>query len=111
MEKLNKKNKAKNTVRLVNTNFTERDLYITLTYWGKAPTLERAKKDMRNFLDKIKRWWKKNMKGKEFKYLYVIDYVDDPDKTKRTRIHHHLIMSGMDMDLVRSKWTLGRKRV
>ncbi len=37
MEKLNKKNKAKNTVRLVNTNFTERDLYITLTYWGKAP--------------------------------------------------------------------------
>lgn len=111
IKKLNKNNKAKNTARLVNTNFTEEDLYITLSYKGKAPTLERAKKDMRNFLDKIKRWWKKNMKGKEFKYLYVIDYVDDPDKTKRTRIHHHLIMSGMDMDVVRSKWTLGRKTV
>lgn len=111
MKKLNKKNKAKEMTRLVNTNFTEEDLYITLSYKGKAPKIERAKKDMRNFLDRIKTWWKKNMPGKEFKYIFVIDYVDDPDKTKRTRIHHHLIMSGMDMDVVRSKWTLGRKTV
>lgn len=111
MKKHNKINKAKETTRLVNTNFTEEDLYITLSYKGKPPTLERAKKDMRNFLDRIKRWWKKNMPEKEFKYLFVIDYVDDPDKTKRTRIHHHLIMSGMDMDVVRNNWTLGRKSV
>lgn len=111
MKKLNKKNKAKETTRLVNTNFTEKDLYVTLTYSGKLPTLERAKKDMRNFLDRIKRWWKKNKPGQEFKYIFVIDYVDDPDKTKRKRIHHHLIMSGMDMDVVRENWKLGRRSV
>lgn len=111
MKKLNINNKVKEMTRLMNTNFTEEDLYITLTYKGKAPTLDRAKKDMRNFLDRIRTWWKKNMKDKEFKYIFVIDYVDDPDKTKRTRIHHHLVMSGMDMDIVRKNWTLGRKTV
>ena len=92
-------------------NFTEEDLYITLTYAGKAPTVDRAKKDMRNFLDRIRTWRKKNKPKEEFKYIYVIDYVDDPDKTKRTRIHHHLVMSGMDMDVVRKNWKLGRKTV
>lgn len=111
MKKLNTNNKAKEMTRLMNTNFTEEDLYITLTYKGKPPTLDRAKKDMRNFLDRIRTWWKKNMPGKDFKYISVIDYVDDPDKTKRTRIHHHLVMSGMDMDVVRNNWTLGRKTV
>ena len=111
MKKLNKKNKAKETTRLVNTNFTEKDLYVTLTYSGKLPTLERAKKDMRNFLDRIRRWWKKNKPWQEFKYIFVIDYVDDPDKTKRRRIHHHLIMSGMDMDVVRENWKFGRRTV
>lgn len=111
MKKLNTNNKAKEITRLMNTNFTEEDLYITLTYKGKAPTLDRAKKDMRNFLKRIRTWWKKNMQGKDFKYIFVIDYVDDPDKTKRTRIHHHLVMSGMDMDVVRNNWTLGRKTV
>ncbi|MBS6504440.1 MAG: hypothetical protein KH415_23025 [Clostridium sp.] len=111
MKKLNTNNKAKEMTRLMNTNFTEEDLYITLTYKGKPPTLDRAKKDMRNFLDRIRTWWKKNKPKEEFKYIYVIDYVDDPDKTKRTRIHHHLVMSGMDMDVVRKNWKLGRKTV
>lgn len=107
-ENLNRKNKIKNTVRLVNANFKKDDLYITLTY--KKNTLvdeERAKKDIDNYIKKLKRWFKKNKPDEEFKYIHVIDFVDDPKKSKRTRIHHHLIVSEMDRDVAEEKWALG----
>ena len=72
-EKLNKKNKIKNTIRLVNANFKQGDLYITLTY--KKATLvneDRAKKDIDNYIKKLKRWFKKNRPNEEFKYIHVI---------------------------------------
>lgn len=106
-ENLNKKNKIKEVIRLVNTNFNNGDLYITLTYRGKSPDKERAKKDVDNYLDRIRRWWKKNKLKEEFKYIHVIDFEDNPEKSKRTRIHHHLIISGMDRDVAEGKWTLG----
>ena len=107
-EKLNKKNRIKNTIRLVNANFKQGDLYITLTY--KKATLvdeDRAKKDIDNYIKKLKRWFKKNRPNEEFKYIHVIDFVDDPKKSKRTRIHHHLIVSEMDRDVAEEKWGLG----
>ena len=107
-EKLNKKNRIKNTIRLVNANFKQGDLYITLTY--KKATLvneDRAKKDIDNYIKKLKRWFKKNRPNEEFKYIHVIDFVDDPKKSKRTRIHHHLIVSEMDRDVAEEKWDLG----
>lgn len=106
-EKLNKKNKIKEIIRLVNTNFNNGDLYITLSYRGNAPDKERAKKDVDNYLKKIRRWWKKNKPNEEFKYISVIDFVDDLEKSKRTRIHHHLIISAMDRDIAEEKWGLG----
>lgn len=106
-ENLNKKNKIKEVVRMVNTNFKNGDLYITLTYKGKAPDKVRAKMDVDNYIRKIKRWWKKNKPNEEFKYIHVIDFIDDPEKSKRTKIHHHLIISGMDRDIAEEKWGLG----
>ena len=96
-----------NTIRLVNANFKQGDLYITLTY--KKATLvneDRAKKDIDNYIKKLKRWFKKNRPNEEFKYIHVIDFVDDPKKSKRTRIHHHLIVSEMDRDVAEEKWDL-----
>lgn len=106
-ENLNKKNKIKEVVRLVNTNFRNGDLYVTLSYDGKPPDKDKAKKDIDNYIKKIKRWWKTNKPDEEFKYISVIDFVDDPKKSKRTRIHHHLIMSRMDRDIAEKKWGLG----
>lgn len=106
-EGLNKKNKIKWAIRLINTNFKNGDLYITLTHKGKVPSKERAKKDVDNYLDRIRRWWKKNKPDEEFKYIHVIDFEDNPEKSKRTRIHHHLIISGMDRDVAEGKWNLG----
>lgn len=106
-EKLNRKNRIKKAVRMINTNFNEGDLYITLSYEGEVPDKERAKKDVENYLDRIRRWWKKNKPNEEFKYVSVLDFLDDPSKSKRTRIHHHLIISRMDRNIAEEKWGKG----
>ena len=57
---LNNKNRIKNLVRLVNANFCKRDYIVHLTYEdGYLPTEERAKKDMVNYLERVKRRRKK----------------------------------------------------
>lgn len=42
----------------------------------------------------------------DLKYVYVIEYVDDDEleTTKKVRIHHHVIMSGMDRDAAEDIW-------
>jgi hypothetical protein len=109
-EKLNEKNAKKKYVRLVNANFTKNDLLVTLTYKDKyLPTQKQAKKDVVNYLNRIKRYRKK-LGLEELKYLYVLEYVDEPDqhKSKKIRVHHHIIMNQMDRDMAEDIWGKGR---
>lgn len=108
-QNLNRKNSIKNVIRLVNANFHDGDLYITLTYKDNyLPNESRARKDIRNYIAKIKRWRKKNGLKEELKYIYSIGFENDPDNSKKVRIHHHLIMSKMDRDAAEKMWTKGR---
>lgn len=108
-ENLNRKNSVKNTIRLINANFIDGDLYMTLTYKDKhIPDEKRARKDMRNYIAKVKRWRKKRGLKEEFKYIYSIGFENDPSNSKKIRIHHHLIMTKMDRDAAENLWTLGR---
>lgn len=105
---LNDKNAKKQVVRLINANFTKGDLLITLTYEdGYYPTESRAKKDMEAYIKALRRERKKQGLP-PLKYLYVIEYVDEGEETKKVRIHHHIIINQMDRDLAESKWTKGR---
>lgn len=100
---LNDKNSRKQIVRLLNTNFTEKDLHLTLTYKDKfiPKNKESAKKDIDNFIRKIRRYIKKN-KLEELKYISVIEY-------KKTRIHHHIVMNGViSRDILEDMWKKGR---
>ena len=107
-EKINKKNKIKNFIRLVNTNFIENDLFITLTYKDKhLPNEEEARRDITNYLNKVKRYRKKAGLS-DIKYIYAISYENDRIGSKKVRIHHHLIMSKMDRDIAEKLWTKGR---
>lgn len=109
-EKLNEKNAKKKYVRLVNTNFTKNDLLVTLTYKDKyLPTLKQAKKDVVNYLNRIKRY-RKRMGLEELKYVYVLEYVDEAEqhKSKKIRVHHHIIMNVMDRDIAEDIWGKGR---
>ena len=107
---LNDKNSRKYFVRLVNTNFSNKDLVITLTYKDRyLPTQERAKKDMNNYIAKLRRYRKKNNLP-ELKYIYVIEWIDEVDqhKSKKVRMHHHIIINEMDRDIAESFWGKGR---
>lgn len=107
-KRLNDKNTKKKIVRLVNVNFGKYDLMITLTYdENYLPTEAEAKKDIENYIRRIKRRRKKDGLP-ELKYLYVIEYVNDPSVTKKVRVHHHIIINEMDRDVAESLWKKGR---
>jgi hypothetical protein len=58
--KLNAKNSQKRLTRLMNANFTDGDLIMTLTYAdGCYPTPERARKDMTNYIKRVRTYRKK----------------------------------------------------
>ncbi|WP_061313663.1 rolling circle replication-associated protein [Clostridium botulinum] len=110
-KKLNRKNSRKNTVRLINSNFVKGDLYITLTYKnGYLPDEKRARKDMRNYLERIRRWRKRNGIIEPLKYIYSIGFEGNPEHSKKVRIHHHLIINKMDRNAVEDLWGKGRAK-
>lgn len=107
---LNDKNARKKFVRLVNHNFGKDDLLITLTYQDKyLPTEKQAKRDMQNYIRRIKAYLKKHSLP-DLKYIYVIEYVDEEEqhKSKKIRVHHHLIINQMDRNVVEDLWGRGR---
>ena len=107
-KKLNMKNRQKKITRLMNANFRQGDLIVTLTYKdGDLPDLDRARRDMRNYLQAISRYRKKQGMT-ALQYIYVIEFVPEGMESRKVRIHHHLILSKMDRDIAESKWTKGR---
>lgn len=106
---LNDKNAKKHLIRLINTNFTDSDLAVHLTYSdGNYPKSDKeAKRDVVNFLRRVKNYRNKN--GLDpLKYIAVIEYREKEENQRAVRMHHHIIMSGMDRDIVESLWGKGR---
>ena len=95
------KRKVKRLSRIVNANFGEGDLFVTLSY-RKSTTIEKAKKDLFNYLLRLKRY-----RAREglppIKYLYVTE-VGNGGANK----HHHLLLNNMSIDKVTSEWTHGK---
>lgn len=104
---LNARNSAKRVTRLIHENFTPRDLFLTLTYAGRqAPTMDQARRDIVNYIKRVKAWRKKN--GLDaIRYLYVIQFEDEG---REVRVHHHIIMSAMDRDVAEALWGKGRAK-
>ena len=99
---LNDRNAKKKLIRKINANFTEEDLCTTLTYKnGFVPDEEQARRDIRNYLRRVREWRRKNGLP-ELKYVYVIEYGGGDGRRKR--VHHHVIMSGMDRDVAEALW-------
>ena len=87
--------------RLINANFRQGDLFITLTYRSRL-SREEIKKQLRNFLDRLRRWRKK-------KSLPAIKYIVVTE-SESGREHHHLLVNAMDITLkeLTKLWGLGR---
>lgn len=103
-KKLNEKNSARKLIRLINTNFTEKDIRLDLTYDNDhlPESVEDAQRTCQNFLRRVNYARKKS--GMEpLKYVWVTEVGE-----KSGRVHHHIIMSGgMDVSELSQIWGKG----
>ena len=100
---LNNKKRANRLAREIGFNFGKGDVFLTLTYDDRhnPDSYERAEKDMRNYLLKIKR--EASKAGKVLKYIYVTE-----QGSISGRWHHHLIISGcVSRQIFDEKWGKG----
>lgn len=97
VKKVNFRNAVKILTAKLNHNFKPGDYHLTLTYQDAAAP-EEAKKQLSNFLRNMHNYCKRN--EIEFKWVAVTEY-------KHTRIHHHIIMSKVDLEIVDKYWKNG----
>lgn len=95
--KQNQKNKEKYMRRLIKLNFIPGDYWITLKYpEGKRKSIEQVKKDFSNFIQNLRRRYKKS--HKEMKYIYRLEIGEHGG------IHLHIILNRIrDIDLIVQK--------
>lgn len=102
---LNEKNSRKMCERVINANFTDRDIWATFTYTddNMPASMQVAQKNMQNYIRRLN--YQRKKKGlPNTKYVYVTECSD------RGRWHHHIVMDGdMDMDTVEKLWQLGKR--
>lgn len=101
---LNDKNARKYVERLINENFSDRDIWITLTYDDEhlppEGDIDTAIKNMQKYIRRVN-YQRKKRGLPNAKYVYVTEYNPDAE----IRWHHHLVMDGLlDMDTVESCW-------
>ena len=97
---LNDKNARKYVERLINENFTDRDLWLTFTYDNEHlppdGDIDAAIKNVQKFIRRVN-YQRKKMGLPNARYVYVTAY----NPTEEIRWHHHIVMDGdMDMDVV-----------
>ncbi len=105
-KKLNEKNARKKLTRLMNTNFTEGDIFLTLTYKNKdVITEQEAKKELTNYIRRLKTY-------REKKGLAELKYIAVSETDKKDGYHHHLVVSGSGMtrDEIEGVWRKGRTK-
>lgn len=107
---LNAKNAVKNLIRLVNTNFTDKDIWGTFTYETKKlpNSIEDAQKEMSKFIRRLKYYGEKH-DFEPLKYVYVTEFEDDEKKGKK-RVHHHIVCNFPDRDVAEKLWRNGARR-
>lgn len=84
--KVNERNAIKRLYWLILTNFSKEDIRLDLTYKGKLPTEAEAYRLLTNFIDRLKRRYKKM--GADLKWIAVTECDGH-------RIHHHLLINNV----------------
>jgi len=97
VQRINLKNAIWNLCVLMNSYFVGGDYHLTLTY-AHEPSKEEAKRDLDKWIRNMRTYCRK--RGQEFSWVAVTEY-------ENKRIHHHIVCSRVDMDLVKKYWTKG----
>ena len=106
-----KANEARSILRaiqIIEANFTEKDIAVGLSYGGEAPTPDRVDKDLRNFVERVKRR-RKTLGLPELKYFAAIGGDEMPSAGySGKRPHIHIFMNGgIDRDELELMWGKG----
>lgn len=105
MKALNGRKARKYFRRLCECNFTDGDLWITLTYTNEPESIEAATKCMHSFIRRVNRK-RERLDLPKARYIYITECVSENGET--VRVHHHLLMDSLlDMDTVLSLWRYG----
>lgn len=96
---INRRNAVRNVERLVQCNFGKNAVIVTCTYEGAAPEEEDAEKELTKYLQRLRRAARKA--GGELKYVAVTE------RASTGRVHHHLLLEGVDRDTAENKWHRG----
>lgn len=83
-----------NLARKINANFGPGDGHLILT-WAKEPEHEEAMKKLRLFFRRLKK-----KSADEVKAVWATEL--------QSRIHHHVIINRIDLEIIRECWTWGR---
>ena len=102
MRRVNERNAVRELTWLINENFGPGDMHLTLTYRNPAPDETEAKRELQNYLDRLRRIYRKA--GQELKYIAATEY-------KGRRIHHHLIINAIDVQKIRTAWKRGMPKM
>ena len=104
MQRYNIERAKRKIIQLADANFGPEDISLTLTYAGDPPSYERAQRDVKNFLEKVRR--RRKAAGlPELKYIYSIE---DNDSGRKKRIHTHMLISGgMSREELEQIWAKG----
>ena len=105
--RLNNVNSIKRLTRLINANFNENDIWLTLTYNSHSlpDSIESAQRDTANYIRRLRRAAER-AGYPALKYIIVTE-THESDNTP-VRIHHHMIINFSDRDTAESLWHAGR---
>lgn len=106
-QRLNDERARRRLVLLADANFTERDIHLTLTYKHET-TLPACRKDIRNFLLRVKRYREK-LGMEELKYIYTIEGKTELRQGFPVhRMHIHMLMNGgVSRERLEEMWEMG----
>ncbi len=98
-ERYNNYKSLKQFIRLVNTNFTGADYYVTLTYDDEhlPASYDEAVKNLDNYVRRLR------YSNPNAKIISVTGFG-----SRSGRLHHHSIISGVSEGDILSKWTFGK---
>ena len=102
-QRLNRRHATDRLRRLLHTNFTPKDLFVTLTFDEDSlpETVADCQRAVQNFLRRVKRKYAKA--GIEPRYIYILEYGEE-----HRRLHAHLVISeGLSRDELSALWGQG----
>ena len=111
-QRANQERSILRAVQIIEANFGDQDIALGLTYGGEAPTPDRVDKDLRNFIERVKRKRQKMMLP-ELKYWASIGGDEMPAAGySGKRPHIHVFMNGgISRDELEQMWGHGYANV